>query len=555
MPLSWLIIAVYFLANLAIGAFLFLRRHRTSGGHISGMTPRESGESFFLANRSLGPAALALTLAATNFSAFTVLGLSGAGYREGYAYYPLMGLGTGLMALSFFVIGMPMREAASARGFLTQADFIAARYASPALGKLFSLALLAITLPYLSIQAMSCGKMLEGILGLPYAWGALIVTAAILAYSLMGGMRSVVWTDVFQGILILALCLAALPLIAGAGGGWKLLHASLTKESPLHYRLPGPNGAIGPLELAGFFLLWFLADPCFPQLWQRFIAVKGSRPLHFAASLYPLLCSVLFLCTISIGVLGRAVLPGLEQSASDSILPILLGRYFPPWLGALLGLGGIAALMSTMDSQMLSLSSMIAKDFTPERGASGRAGRMALFALAALSFILALRPPATIFAFLQGLSFNAYASLAPAFIAGLYWKKANLAGAAASLVAGLGASTLFALGVLKTPGLPPVFPIAGASSLALVLGSFMARGRGRRGEGGLDILRLSAFLSPRTLLLSLGIAVLAFLPYLFKTPGPALLGLPAWVWFELGLGIVLSFVFALERRGLRRSGP
>jgi SSS family solute:Na+ symporter len=542
MSASRLVIFAYLLANLGIGFYLFLRRRRASRGI------REGEISFFLADRSLGTFALFFTLMATNFSAFTVFGLSGAGFRTGYAYYPLIGLGTGLMAASFFLVGIPLRRLAAERGFVTQGDFIAYRYGSNALGKIFSIALIVITLPYLSIQASSGGMILEDVAGIPYRWGALIIVLFILAYSLLGGMRSVVWTDVLQGILLLVLCLLGMALIALKGGGWLAIHASIRESAPGLYSLPGAGAGIRPSALLGYFLLWSLADPTFPQLFQRFIAGKDDSALKRSAAIYPLVCGILFLCTISIGVMGRALLPALDPSRADSVYPLMLAEFFPPWLAAVLALGGIAALMSTMDSQMLTVTSMAVRDFLPQKLRTGFSGRLALCLIALASYVLSLKPPVSIFDFLQKISFSGYASLAPAILGGLYWKKANRWGAFLSAAAGLAASALSGFGLLRVP-FPSVFLIAGASCLGLVLGS-LARGGGKGGDrpGVMDAFIPREFLSSRSAILIGLIAAAAFLPYLLRGAGLILLGLPLWVWYEFLLCVLLSLVFWAESR-------
>ena len=109
---------------------------------------------FFLAGRGVGRLLLFFTMAATNFSAFTIFGLSGAGYRIGYAFYPVMGFGTGFMALSFLLIGRPILSLSKERGYITPSDFIADRYAAPWLKKLFSAVMIVFTLPYIAIQAI-----------------------------------------------------------------------------------------------------------------------------------------------------------------------------------------------------------------------------------------------------------------------------------------------------------------------------------------------------------------------------------------------------------------
>jgi solute:Na+ symporter, SSS family len=542
MSASRLVIFAYLLANLGIGFFLFLRARRASRGI------REGEISFFLADRGLGTFALFFTLMATNFSAFTVFGLSGAGFRTGYAYYPLIGLGTGLMAASFFLVGVPLRRLAAERGFVTQGDFIAHRYGSKALGKAFSVALIAITLPYLSIQASSGGMILQEIAGIPYRWGAFLIVLFILAYSLLGGMRSVVWTDVLQGIFLLGLSLLGMGLIAWKGGGWLAIHGTIRESAPGLYSLPGEGGGIRPSALLGYFLLWFLADPTFPQLFQRFIAGKNDHALKRSAVVYPLVCGILFLCTISIGVMGRALLPALDPSRADSVYPLMLAEYFPPWLAALIALGGIAALMSTMDSQMLTVGSMAVRDFLPQRLRTGFSGRLALCLIALASYLLSLKPPVSIFDFLQKISFNGYASLAPAIFGGLYWKKANRRGAFLSAAAGFAASALSGFGLLRVP-FPSVFLIAGASCLGLILGSLVFRsdGTGKVPEAAAGFAPRN-FFSTRSAILTCLIAAAAFLPYLFRGAGPILLGLPAWVWYEFLLSAFLSLVFWAEAR-------
>src|SRR5512138_220051 len=120
MDLKIVILVGYFLAILAIAAFTRLRLGSSS-------------ESYFLADRRLGGVVLLATMAATNFSAFTVYGTSGAGYRDGYGFLPLMAFGTGFMALSFWVIGRKAWRVGRESGVMTPPELVGHLYASPAL--------------------------------------------------------------------------------------------------------------------------------------------------------------------------------------------------------------------------------------------------------------------------------------------------------------------------------------------------------------------------------------------------------------------------------------
>jgi SSS family solute:Na+ symporter len=117
---------------------------------LIGLLSRTGGKErrdYVLGGGKAGTFLLLATMAATNFSAFTVFGLSGAGYRIGWAYYPAIGFGTGLMALAFILVGIPLRRLSKERGYLSPADFIADRYGNRPLALGFSLAQCALTLP------------------------------------------------------------------------------------------------------------------------------------------------------------------------------------------------------------------------------------------------------------------------------------------------------------------------------------------------------------------------------------------------------------------------
>ena len=103
-----------------------------------------SDEVYFLSGRKMSSIVLLISTAATNFSAFTILGLSGAGYRIGYAFYPVMAFETGFMALGMYIVGAPLGKLSRQRGYITPADYIRNRYGSEKLAKLYSLALLAL---------------------------------------------------------------------------------------------------------------------------------------------------------------------------------------------------------------------------------------------------------------------------------------------------------------------------------------------------------------------------------------------------------------------------
>lgn len=510
-------------------------------GFIFRRQARKDRVEFYLAGRSLTLLPLFFTMAATNFSAFTIFGFSGAGYRMGYSFYPVMGFGTAFMALSFHIIGSKISLLSRERGYITPSDYVGDRYNSRFLKLLFSSVMIVFTLPYIAIQAIASGKSLNSLIGIPYLAGALLITSTIVFYVALGGMRSGVWADVIQGVMMIAFTLAAFVLIARKSGGFTAVHGALQRELPAHFSRPGTGNSMGPGIWLGYMLLWFFADPMFPQLFQRFMVARDREAINGTVILYPIVTTVLFFLTVSIGVMGRAAFPGLAAKETDSIFPLLLGKYASPLLGTLLLTGGLAALMSTMDSQLLTLASMITVDFFHIKKKGVAIEKLTVLALGVVGFLIALRPPETILDFINKTTFNGCAVLAPAVIGGLYMKKANRYGAAASILLGEGMVVLNYFNLTRVQGVHPIIPIMAVTVSAFLSVSALTVSRGERTELVFGVKRESL---PWFLVFG-GFFVMANDFWNWgKTPTLAL-GLPLWVWYYAVLGLLLSLAYGV----------
>lgn len=533
--MSAVILLCYFLFTLILGA---------AAGKKSG----KSASDYYLAGRRLSTPFLFFTMAATNFSAFTIFGLSGAGYRIGYAFFPVMGYATGFMALSFFLVGTKMMLLSSRKGFITPGDYIRFRYGSENLKLLFTGFLILFTLPYIAIQTIAGGKAISTLTGIPYTAASGMLIIAVFIYVLLGGMQSIVWTDVFQGILILGLTIGGYIVIVRAGGGLRNIHQQLLNRSPAHLSRPGAGTGLGVGVWFGYFMLWFFADPMFPHLFQRFMAGKNQKALMRTAVIYPLITTALFFLTVSVGALGKALLPGLPDSQSDTIFPRLLLEYSGPAAASLLMIGGIAALMSTLDSQLLTVTSLITQDLPGPKKVTNKNWRCWVLAfLAGAGFLIAVFPPETILDFINATTFNGLAVLAPSVIGGLYWKRGNRYGAGASIIIGELGTAFFFLGNIRIPGIMPVIILVPVSAAAYIIGSLLTTAHPLRKTDSV-FTAYKKITKKGRLTWGLIFALLLFsgidfwnwnrVPKLF-------LGLPLWIWYFFGLGILLSFVFAV----------
>ena len=438
----------------------------------------ETPEEFFLAGRSLGPVVLFFTLAATNFSAFFFLGFAGAAWQTGLGQYGILGLGTALVPVSFYFIGRAVWRLGKRKGYLTAPELIGGEFGSRALRRLVLLVMVVFTIPYLLTQAAGAGILISSLLGMDVLRLAGAITIlAIGAVVVVGGMRASAWTDVLQGVVMIAAMLAAVVFVARGLGGFAEAGQRAFAAAPEHFMRPGPGGAFSVAGWVSFLVLWSFVNPMFPQLFSRFYTARSLRSLQATVWLYPLLVSFLFLAPVLIGVWARG--SGLEFSAPDTVLPAMVAAFAPTWVHLLVMTGALAALMSTADSQLLALATMLANDLG-ERKSTVRQGRLlaaGLCLLVALLLVVGFNPQTGIFTLLTQTTFAGLAALTPAALAALYAPRIPAAAPIASILAGEAAVALLRLKLLPTFGLADGVVALLAAGLVLGLGALAGRVR------------------------------------------------------------------------------
>ena len=521
MSVKVFVLVSYFIIVLLIG---FIARTRW----------KSSPEDYFLADRKLGTWVLLGTMVATNFSAFTVFGTSGAGYRDGYAFFPIMGFGTGFMALTFWILGRKIWHLGREHGVVTPPEMIRIVYGNPILSFLFALVMIVFTVPYLALQPMAAGYALEELVGLPYFNGCLLVTGIIVLYTLRGGLRAVAWTDMFQGTLMVVLLAISLVLVAQYHGGLTTANQKVMATNPELFSRPGGLGTYTLAIWFSYIMLWFFCDPMFPQLFQRFFSARSDRTISRMMLFYPLICTVVFFMPIAVGVLGHLSFPSLVGKQADRILPMVVTLVSGDTMSALIIACGLAALMSTMDSQLLTLSSIFTRDIVPlvaGKPTRGYAmGRIFVVFLSLAGLGLAYKPPATILQ-IATQTFTGLAVLFPTVIFGLYLKRVKALPAILSILCGEGMMVLYYVKLIPAAGFLPVVPIMMVTvSVYLCTHAFLLWR-----EGTLNI-RVPGWISDPYLYLLLGNFGLALDFWAWGKSDPQWAGMPLW----LGYFVILS---------------
>ncbi len=530
-----LVLAVYFIVVLILGLM--------AKGRL-----RDSPSQYFLAGRGLGSFILLGTMAATNFSAFTVFGASGAGYRDGLAFFPIMAFGTGFMALSFWLVGRRIWELGREHELVTPAELVDKLYGSRVLSALFALVMVVYTVPYLALQPLAGGKVLGQLYGLPPWAGAGLVTLIILLYTLRGGFRAVAWTDVFQGLLMVVLMVVALGMVTSHLGGWQASLAQVQAKHPELLSRPGGRGVYSPAIWFSFLLLWFFCDPMFPQLFQRFYTSRSPRALGRTMFFYPLVCTVVFALPVSLGLLGHLVFPGLGGREADNIVPLLMTRVGGDFMGTLVLAAGLAALMSTMDSQLLTLSSIFSRDLYPllagKKATTGLVGRIFVVVLALAGLLVALASDSTILK-LGLTAFTGLAVLFPTVFFGLYLKNPRPAAALVSILVGEALAVAYHFNLLPRGGFLPAAPVI-AASVAAYLAVHLS-------TGPLGLPRVDK----RSALALAGFGLIFVLAqdfWAWESSRPTWLGWPLWAWYFVGLSAVQTALMAWWLAGVEGKG-
>ena len=391
----------------------------------------QTPEGYFLAGRNVGTLTLFFTILATNFSAFYFLGFAGEGYRVGYAYYVIMALGTGFACLSFFILGTRIWEIGKQEGLITPGEFILHKSGSQRLQRLYTVIMLVFTFPYLALQIIGGGYLLEQITAgsIPYFMGATILTIFTICYVLIGGMNSVAKTDLKQGLLAIVMMFLAVAWISNSLGGISVAHDKLMELTPSLFSREGVNNVYTPQKWFSWLIFWIFAIPMFPQIFMRFYIAKDLSRLKKSAILYGAIPLIISLFPVIIGVLGHLSFPGLEGRASDQILPKMLLEHTPLWFGALVMTGALAAFMSTLDSQLLALSTMLTRDLVlpfSKKDISLKQqvnyGKIGIVILAFVGLAIAHQPFSTLFD-MGKLAFSGLSILFPTTFALLYFRR------------------------------------------------------------------------------------------------------------------------------------
>ena len=359
-----LAVGVYVAVLLGIGALAYTR------------TQQNNFEDFYLAGRNIGLPVLFLTLFATQYSGNTLLGFSGAAYREGFTFLVSVHFMTAII-VAYLLLAPRLYHISKDQSFVTPGDYIFHRYQSHALKIIITLLMTYAACNFLLAQMKTLGTAFEGISQgrIPMWVGVIGLVFIMLIYESLGGMRSVAWTDALQGgVLLIGFGILLSSAFSEIGDLPSAVQKLADNPETIGKTLP-PSGD-GLRRWISFILMVGLGAAIYPQAIQRVYSARSSRILKQSLSFMALAPLSTALVAVVIGVLMAAYTPEMGSltttenraiAPSETVLPLLCLKImqsseFGYWLVVIIFSALLSAVMSTADSALLSVSSMISKD-------------------------------------------------------------------------------------------------------------------------------------------------------------------------------------------------
>ncbi|MBM7716866.1 SSS family transporter [Bacillus thermophilus] len=418
-----IILVVYALIMLLIG-YWSGRGEKDLHNSLSG---------YYLAGKNLGIIALFFTLYATQYSGNTVVGYAPTAYRTGFSWLQSVPFMT--IIIGVYLLFAPRLYVISKReNFVTPTDWIDYRFRSKAVTLLSIFLMLWGLGNYLLEQLVAIGQAVSGLTGgtIPYQIAVVAFVFVMLTYEWLGGMKAVAFTDVMQGIVLMA---GIITLLAGSlylvGGDFVSTTKMIAETEPAKVGVPDMMTLINWFSM---FLLIGFGAAIYPHAVQRIYSAESERTLKrsFArmAWMPPITTGLVFI----VGIIGIALFPGLDRDGSEQLIGMIAnevaainGLYY--WLMVLFFGGIVAAIVSTADSVLLSFSSLISNDIYGKlinNQASERkkvlVGKIVGIIVIVVLLWIAWYPPATLYEIFV-LKFELLVQVAPAFILGIYWKR------------------------------------------------------------------------------------------------------------------------------------
>ena len=452
---------------------------------------------YILGGRRLNSWVTAFSASASDFSGWLLIGLPGAAYASGLGQWSLwlaVGLAIGAMINWQYVAKRLRIYTESANDSITLPQFFENRFRDKThlLRVISALFILVFFLFYTASGLVAGAKLFEGTFGMDYHTSLIIGAGIIVAYTFLGGFLAVSYTDFIQGVLMAAALaftmIYGLVQVGGLGGLFQQLGAISTSlvdafaatdynaQEGVLWEAAGSIGFVGIISA----LAWGLGYFGQPHILARFMAIKSHKQIRKARLISVTLGLVLPLYgAIIVGMLGIIT---FDQPLADpeQVFIQLVQLMYNPWIAGFLLAAVLAAIMSTVDSQLLVSSSALSEDFYRRylrKNASNTelvwVGRFAVLLISLIAIMLAWSDDSSVLELVSYAWAGLGATFGPAILFSLFWRKTARNGVLAGII--VGGLTIF-IWPMTGSDLYEMVPGFLFSSIAIIVFSLIGNG-------------------------------------------------------------------------------
>ena len=408
------------------------------------MNKNKNTTDFFAANKGVGTWLMVFGTFSAVMSGFGFVGGPGIAYLHGFgAMWITVSLPLGYF-ICWLAIGRKFKAIANKRTILSVPDILFARFESPLLRVVGGLTVIIGVIGYLASQMTATGWIMVVIFGMDFTTGLIIGLIVVCAYSIAGGVMAGLYTDVVQGIAMVAGAAAIFVLVLVDSGGLSSLWQSLTADDTTAH-LATTFGGLNPMWGVSYLLMGIMGCFAQPHVASRFFMMKDHNSLRTSCLYTALgyaLCSLLIL-TIGNFIRARVVHGDLPALASADMASItFLINYAPTFVAGLVLAGLLGAIMSTTDAFLNVGAAAVAHDIgmTLNGGKTINhelaIARVATVVLIVIAAILSVQNP-TLVVLLGAFGWAFFTGVfAPVLLFGLNWKRCTRKGAEYGTITG-----------------------------------------------------------------------------------------------------------------------
>ncbi|ACZ01032.1 sodium/panthothenate symporter [Streptobacillus moniliformis] len=436
-------------------------------------------ESYFIGNRSMGAFVLAMTVVSTYIGASSFLGGPSIAYKLGLGWVLLACIQIPLIFFTLGVLGKKIAIISRKIKAVTLIDILRKRYNNEFLIVLLSVLMLIFLFASIIAQFIGGARLIESIIDIDYKIALTIFVFTVIFYTTIGGFKAVTITDAIQGLIMMISTFVLFVVIVNKVGSMSEITSTIKSIDP-NLLTPDAGGAISRPYILSFWILVGIGILGLPATTVRSMGYKDSKALHNGMIIGTFVVGFLLIGMHLVGFMGRAIEPNID--VSDKLIPILALKNLHPIIAGIFIGGPLAAIMSTVDSLLILISSSIVKDlyinYVNKNTSDSKLKKVSLIitiSIGLITYILSINPPSLIvWVNLFALAGQEVLFFVPVFM-GLYWKRGNDKGAIASVIVGFVVFIMLEKFKYSIFGLMSIVPALVFALISYIIVSFMSK--------------------------------------------------------------------------------